>query len=224
MNQMQLEHLRKLLLQEKEEIQEQLANNQNFGLEQAMTDSIGELSSYDNHPADLGTEMFERGKDLALNETVERRLQEINFALERMEKGEYGICQVCGKEISFDRLEAVPTATYCVDHHPQFHSSMKRPAEEGESRSEVYMFDPEKINFYDGENAWQEVERYGTSNPPDYFTDGYSYNELTIDHDEQRGYVDLTEGFSIVDLDGNSSGESEITHNQAYHQKEEEYE
>lgn len=219
MNEQQLAQLKQLLLQEKDDIQRQINSNENFGMERAMTDSVGELSGYDNHPADLGTELFERSKDLALNETHERRLQEVEAALNRMEKGEYGLCRACGKEISFDRLKAVPAAEFCVEHHPNSHSSMRRPVEEEDRRPEVYMFDPSEVNFYDGEDAWQEVEQYGTSNPPDFFADGRNYNELTIEHDEQRGYVDLTEGFSIVDLDGNSSGITEITHNQAYRQK-----
>jgi hypothetical protein len=82
--------------------------------------------------------------------------------------------------------------------------------------------DESDYNFYDGEDAWQEVEQYGTSNPPDFFAEARSYNELTVDHNEQRGYIDLVEGFAITDMDGNSAEITDITHNQAYRQKDRE--
>ncbi|MGA9172452.1 MAG: TraR/DksA C4-type zinc finger protein [Thermoactinomyces sp.] len=222
MNESQLQQLRSQLLKEKEEIKRRLSRTDNYGMEVSMNNSVGELSGYDNHPADLGTEMFERGKDLALNEADERHLQDIEAALRRMETGQYGICKKCGREIPFERLEAVPVTEYCVEHNPQQHSSMRRPVEEKVLNRIQMNNDDSEYNYYDGEDAWQEVEQYGTSNPPDYFATGRNYNELTVDHDEQRGYIDLVEGFSITDLTGNDSGITEITHNQAYEQKDKE--
>jgi YteA family regulatory protein len=222
MNQEQLNQLREQLFQEKRDIESRLHRSEHYGMETAMNASVGELSGYDNHPADLGTELFERGKDLALNEQDEHHLQEIEEALSRMEKGTYGICKTCGKEIPFERLEAVPTANYCVDHHPEQHSSMRRPAEEKVVRPGLHDLDDSDANFYDAEDAWQEVERYGTSNPADFFRDGQSYNQLVIDAGEQRGYVDLVEGFSITEMDGRSEGLPEITHNDAFRRKDQE--
>jgi YteA family regulatory protein len=210
------------LEQEKSQIEKRLKQNDSYGMDQSMNGSIGELSGYDNHPADLGTEIFERGKDLALNENDERRLKEIDKALERMDQGTYGICKVCGQEIGEDRLEAVPTAEYCVHHHPEQHSSIRRPAEEKVMDPGGHNQDQSDKNFYDGEDAWQDVEQYGTSNPPDFFVEGRNYNELTVDSHEHRGYVDLTEGFSITDLSGETDEITEITHNDAYAQKERE--
>lgn len=220
MNEQQLNQLKQQLLEEKQDITERLKGNENYGMEHAMNASIGELSGYDNHPADLGTELFERGKDLALNEADERHLQEIKTALKRMDEGSYGICKQCGQEIPFARLEAVPTAEYCLEHRPHPHISAKRPVEESRMQLRDLQLDGKDVTFFDREDAWQEVERYGTSNPPDFFVEGHSYNELTVDHNEQRGYIDLVEGFSITDLSGNSEEITEVTHNQAYNQKE----
>ena len=44
---------------------------------------------------------------------LETRLNNIKKALEKIEKGEYGICEKCGKKIEEDRLEANPAATTC---------------------------------------------------------------------------------------------------------------
>lgn len=48
-----------------------------------------------------------------LSEREVQELQHIKDALHRIEKGTYGICRMCGKEIDPDRLEIVPTAELC---------------------------------------------------------------------------------------------------------------
>jgi RNA polymerase-binding transcription factor DksA len=80
------------------------------------TDQIGDLSGYDQHPADQGSETFEREKDLSILEGLESDLAEIEAALERLDDGTYGIDEVTGKPISAARLEAVPTARTDVSH------------------------------------------------------------------------------------------------------------
>ncbi len=222
MNEFDQHQLQEKLEQEKAEIEHRLQQTNNYGMDTSMNSSTGELSGYDNHPADLGTELFERGKDLALNENDERHLAEIKAALERMNSGTYGYCEVCGQEIAFERLEAVPATKYCMAHQPNQHSSIRRPVEEKILGHNYYNYDKNDANFFDEEDAWQEVEQYGTSNPPDFFVEGRNYNELTIDHSENRGYVDLVEGFSITDLSGQSEETNEITHNDAFRQKEQE--
>ena len=79
-------------------------------------DSLSELSTLDQHPADVGSETFERTKDLSVQEDVEGRLEDIARALEKLDDGTYGTCEVCGEAIPDERLEAVPAARYCVTH------------------------------------------------------------------------------------------------------------
>src|SRR5690606_41442653 len=90
--------LRNQLLEEKRRLEERLKKNRNCGLEQGMNDSIGELSGYDNHLGDIGTELYERWKDLDLNEEDETLLKRINQALELMKSVEYSICAACVHE------------------------------------------------------------------------------------------------------------------------------
>jgi len=45
---------------------------------------------------------------------LEKQLRDVNAALEKIEKGAYGICESCGKKISNDRLNASPEAKTCV--------------------------------------------------------------------------------------------------------------
>lgn len=76
--------------------------------------SIGELSGHDQHQADVGTETFEREKDLSILEQVEAELADVEHALRRLEEGTYGICEACGEPIGEERLQAMPAARFCV--------------------------------------------------------------------------------------------------------------
>lgn len=79
-------------------------------------DSTSELSTVDQHPADVGSETFERTKDLSVQEEIDGRLDDLARALEKLDSGTYGTCEVCGKPIPDERLEALPGARYCVEH------------------------------------------------------------------------------------------------------------
>lgn len=77
-------------------------------------ESVSELSSYDQHPADMGSETFERTKDLSIQAAVQAELEDVERAFRRLEAGTYGICDACGKPIEKARLDAVPTARFCL--------------------------------------------------------------------------------------------------------------
>jgi RNA polymerase-binding transcription factor DksA len=73
-------------------------------------EQVGELAAYDQHPADQGSETFEREMDLSILESLEAELVEIEAALQRLDEGTYGIDELTGERIDPARLEAVPTA------------------------------------------------------------------------------------------------------------------
>ena len=78
------------------------------------TESLGELSSVDQHPADTGTETFNRERDLGIIDSVDGELSDVETALQRLETGSYGVCEVCGRPIEPERLEALPATRFCV--------------------------------------------------------------------------------------------------------------
>jgi YteA family regulatory protein len=205
----QLAELRLQLLQEKSEVEGHLEQNDHFGLERGhFHESMGELSSYDNHPADEGTELYEREKDIALNEHYEFELKNINHALEAMENGTYGNCEVCGKEIPLERLEALPNTTYCIEHSPDQVTSHKRPVEEGVLMPPFGKFDmdekDENVSF-DAEDSWQTVAAWGTSDTPsDLAFPQDSYSDIYTEADENIGYVEDYENFVGNDMYGNN--------------------
>jgi RNA polymerase-binding transcription factor DksA len=79
------------------------------------TDSVSELSAHAQHQADLGTETFNRERDLSILEHIDAELSDVEHALRRLDDGTYGTCEACGQPIDADRLEAMPAARFCLD-------------------------------------------------------------------------------------------------------------
>jgi RNA polymerase-binding transcription factor DksA len=78
-----------------------------------------ELSLVDQHPAELGTETFERERDLTVREMLSGQLEDVDDALRRLDHGGYGLCEQCGGPIGEPRLEVHPAARYCLEHQAQ---------------------------------------------------------------------------------------------------------
>lgn len=84
----------------------------------SLTEETGELmsSSVDNHLADTASETYERELDEGLEEDARQQLKQVEAALARIDSGDYGTCEVDGKPIPEERLEAVPWTTLCIEH------------------------------------------------------------------------------------------------------------
>lgn len=80
--------------------------------------AAAELSDYDQHPADSGSETFEREKDFSILEELEAELAELEAALRRIDEGTYGVDEVTGEPINPERLDAVPAARTNVGTEP----------------------------------------------------------------------------------------------------------
>ena len=89
-------------------------------------ESLSELSSNAQHQADLGTETFERERDLSILEQVEGELDGVEEALRRIEVGTYGTCEACGRPIEDARLAVLPAARFCVADQEQAERELHR--------------------------------------------------------------------------------------------------
>ncbi|MEC0265604.1 TraR/DksA C4-type zinc finger protein [Paenibacillus anseongense] len=195
------------LLEEKLGLEKHFATNDHYGLSNSFRDGTGELSMYDNHPADVASEIFEREKDISLNEHAEFHLRQVDEALAHMEKGDYGHCIFCDSPIPFERLQAIPTTLYCKEHVPDPEQSIRRPVEEQvlyPPFGRTSFDERNEETEFDGEDAWQIVESWGTSNTPAFAEDPNveNYNEMYIEADENVGYVESFESFVATDLYG----------------------
>lgn len=97
--------LKKRLLEERERLLDEL---------NVYSLKTQENPGYGNHMADDATEVFEQAKSLALQQRLERSLQQVDNALKKFDEGTYGICEACGQPIDPARLKAKPAAELCM--------------------------------------------------------------------------------------------------------------
>lgn len=166
--------------------------------QQTSQEIAGELSTYDNHPADTGNITFEQGKELGFQGRAKFVLQMIDDALNQIETGEYGQCDDCGQKIDRERLTAIPYSTMCKECKSVWEtiedkSSSDRPVEEEVLADlpgdEFSMTDGVDNNSYDGEDTWQDLAGVGTSNTPGDVSGAQGMLTSYIDADENESIV-----------------------------------
>jgi RNA polymerase-binding protein DksA len=113
MNKRKLEQFKKQLLQEKENLEKQYRDLEEGNLHASQSDFSGEMPFEEEYAAS-GTTTFERERDLSLSENVKDILKRVSEALERIDNGTYGICELCGQAIPEERLRALPYANLCI--------------------------------------------------------------------------------------------------------------
>jgi RNA polymerase-binding transcription factor DksA len=120
---MDLEAVRRRLLDER--VQRQ-AVAERLRREEADPVEASELSKVDQHQAELGTETFERERDLTALAIITDELADIELALRRLADGSYGICEECGKPIGEERLTAKPWARLCIVDQARAEQAVRR--------------------------------------------------------------------------------------------------
>ncbi|MBW3536312.1 MAG: TraR/DksA C4-type zinc finger protein [Actinobacteria bacterium] len=106
-SELQTPDLRALLEQERDDLKTQLAEL-GFG-------DGGAGLTYDSNFADTSQVTAERGEAEALATTLKETLVEVEHALEKFDKGDFGKCEKCGKQIAEARLEAMPASRFCIE-------------------------------------------------------------------------------------------------------------
>jgi len=71
---------------------------------------------FDENFADSAQVAAEQGENHSLAANLRDQLAEVEAAVARLEAGSYGVCEVCGGTIGDARLEAMPSARFCIDH------------------------------------------------------------------------------------------------------------
>ncbi len=115
MDQKQLNHFKKIIIQKRDELVKQLEQLKESGLNSGVSDSSGDHSTYSLHMADQGTDTMEREKQYIFAAREQNYLYHLDLALERIDKGEFGTCISCGNEIGQARLEAAPHVRLCIN-------------------------------------------------------------------------------------------------------------
>ncbi|MFZ5966301.1 MAG: TraR/DksA C4-type zinc finger protein [Bacillota bacterium] len=195
----QLDHFKKLLLSERDEVLQTIDRMNENEPNESLQEYFDELSVYDNHPADIGSETFQMEMNYNLKDNEKLRLEEIDDALERINTGTYGKCLTCGQDIPQERLEILPTALQCMgceEHKLSIDWEIEtRPVEE-EVLYPPYgrsFKDTDDYNGFDGEDAWQAVARYNKTEAHNMALDYYDNNM----YDENiSGVVEEVDQFS----------------------------
>jgi RNA polymerase-binding protein DksA len=94
---------------------EELRYREKASIMENQRETGSELSSYANHPAEAASDYANLTMNLNLAERDSKYLVQLEDALDRIEKGVFGICSICKKVIPMVRLEVVPTTTKCIE-------------------------------------------------------------------------------------------------------------
>lgn len=97
------------------ELHERL-RNQMSGLAK---ESQAEMENYSLHMGDSGTDNFDRDFALSLLSSDQDAIYEIEEALKRIEKGNFGVCELTGSKIPKARLDAIPWTRFTVEAQAQ---------------------------------------------------------------------------------------------------------
>ena len=93
--------------------------------ERSRAEQEGDFSEHDS--GDMSREIFNREMDATIGEQVERRLEDIDRALQKIEEGTYGLSDVSGDPIPQGRLEAMPEAVRTVEEQQSFERERRPP-------------------------------------------------------------------------------------------------
>jgi len=109
----ELTDLKKRLLEEKAELEEQLEAIEEASFAASQSEMTGEVG-FDDENADAGTFTFERERDLSIENNIRDLLRKIDSALQRISKRTFGFCDRCGKPIEKARVRALPYVDLCI--------------------------------------------------------------------------------------------------------------
>jgi RNA polymerase-binding protein DksA len=109
-----LKHFRDLLIEERKRLEEELeqVRNRHTDMDNALPE---EGEGGDEDTADLASAMQDKEFDLSVEDEIMDILNQVDRAFQKFEEGTYGICDVSGKDIPANRLEAIPYATLTVE-------------------------------------------------------------------------------------------------------------
>ncbi|TLP40991.1 RNA polymerase-binding protein DksA [Arcobacter arenosus] len=105
-NTKQIDELKIILLERKEKITKNIQGSRDS------IDSLKDSECKDEYDyAEVSSDSFKEG--IIANQQI-KELEEIEAALKRIDKGTYGICEMCDESIAIGRLRAKPFAKYCT--------------------------------------------------------------------------------------------------------------
>ncbi|NSW91368.1 MAG: TraR/DksA C4-type zinc finger protein [Firmicutes bacterium] len=198
-----IEHIKQKLLQHGQNIENAIKTmNENRTADQEPNYPT-ELSNYDNHPADIGTELYMVELNNALMVHQEHLLEEVRNALKKIDEGTYGICEICGENIDEERLEVIPYARLCLECEeekrpdPEIIRNM-RPNEElviDAPLGRKYL-NKQEDDEHEGMDILNDLMKYGSSDTPQDMGGYHDYKDFYTNKTDKQGIVDKMDNVS----------------------------
>ena len=106
MNEAKLEYFRGILKEEMQSLLDEAGKT--------VSEMTSDTTNFPD-PNDRASQESDRTFELRIRDRERRLINKIREALERIDDGTFGICDLCGEEISEGRLKARPVTTLCID-------------------------------------------------------------------------------------------------------------
>ena len=166
-----------------------------------MEEHAPELSNYDNHPADLGTDLYSLEMNLALKVHEQNKLNKLQHALKKIDDGTYGKCEHCGKEIDSERLETIPEANFCIQCERDAEAS--RVDTPDQQFDEVFdapfgrkYLNKREDDEFEGMDQLNDLMKYGSADTPSDLGGYCDYEEYYTNEIDNQGIVEEVDKIS----------------------------
>lgn len=130
MNANELDHFKKLLLEKRSKLLNEVESVKNVERESSLKEEDGDNSSYSNHLADQGTDSTTQEQIFMYIQRESNQLYDIDEALDKINAGQYGKCEICKKTISKQRLETLPDVRLCIECKQKFEQNNNNSTDE----------------------------------------------------------------------------------------------
>jgi RNA polymerase-binding protein DksA len=114
MNRNDLGYFKNIILGKRQDVLRSISVAESINLEKRTHPDGGEIPQYSTHMADQGSDAIQYELDNYFVARSLKFLRHLDQALARIEKGDYGKCEMCRKDISKERLEVVPHTQHCT--------------------------------------------------------------------------------------------------------------
>lgn len=128
MRKRELEKFKKILLLERQGIMRHLSSLEG--------ESEAEIAQSGGDSVDLASVEINQAAIQKLGNREKKLLSKIDYALQKIESGEYGTCEECGEKIASARLEARPVAQFCIDCKTEMEQNERRYSDDKEADGE----------------------------------------------------------------------------------------
>ncbi|MEW8972753.1 MAG: TraR/DksA C4-type zinc finger protein [Tissierellaceae bacterium] len=189
-----LEYYREKLIKEKRDVLNSI-NRRLIGEYGTIDTYYTELSRSDNHPGDIGTEVFMMEQDRGFRNKLGDILEEIDISLKDMEQGNYGVCKICNNYIDEERLDLIPYTKTCVDCFTKkdYPVDFRQFESIDENKIVSFSMEPSENVEFDREDSYQKVASFNMVSKDPSFSTG---DNMGIMDEEDHGVVEDIEHIS----------------------------